>query len=1157
VLPDGITHIGRLLVADCINLTSVTIPNSVTSIGRFAFRGAGLASITIPGSVTYIEDRAFADCSNFTLTVEWNNPIDASDVFSSANGYSYKFNFSGCILIVPAGTRAAYKAAAGWKGFETIIDHGDLSLNVPSVEFAATNPAGRSVAITTNYDWTATKNPAGASWFTITPGSGAATANSFTVATVGNNPNEAGKKAEIIVANGYSSDTIKVIQIGSSTAPFGIAPATPLSFDYNETTTTRRIDVTASVPWTVEKDVPWIILNPASPSGNGAGHFTIGVAKNSGAARSGKVTVTNTITLENKTINVIQDFAPTDISVDVTSIEFPSIIGKDSVVVTVTSYYDWNIRRNPTSPYWFEMEPRFGTAAANSFTVKPMINNTTSRAFEAEIIITNEYESDTIKVTQFGNTMFDVTAGPLTFGCDETTTTRSIEVTTAGDVYWTAEKDSSWIILNPTSASGNGVGHFTIGVAKNYGTLRSGKVTVTNTVTQEKKTITVVQNAALPSLDVSGDNLHFTFSPMAGQPVTITGNVSWTARVEIDPEDQVGWLTATPLLGYGGEEVLTVTALVNTGEERTGTITITSVVGDTVIHVTQDAAPIIGAHLEVSPTALSFKNNDTEVKTVNITSNIAWKISVDPADAAWVILTDASLTGADNSYFNVYVLPNGGAEREAAIIVAPSVAIAGVVAKTIHVTQDATSSGVDMNPGSLAFGANESMKKRVSVTVNGHYRVTERDAWLTIDPLYPEGDGYGYFHVSAAENPGSERIGKITVENGNKSIVYQVRQTAAQYLRLYDVDTIYFEANESLTQSVAVNSNANWTVSSNVSWVTIPVESGRGNGNFYAVAETNTGDERKGTISITCSGKSYTVHVKQKASPVVRFKDGNIYYYGSNRNNMTVEVTSAGDALYSGAITIPSTATDPASKRTYSVTKIGERAFYNCATVTSVTIGNSVVDIGDRAFAYCDHLASVKISNSVERIGEWAFSNCTNLASVEIPRSVSRIMTGAFNGCIKLTSISIPSTVNEIASMAFSACSKLTTMHVYWSTPPHVPNISTDFSDYSNCTLYVPYGKRRDYIYAWYWSNFVDIIERSTTGTDEVTTESSVTVRAEAGRLHVDSPSAETVYVYSFTGKLLYTAAKATGQATFDLHAEKLLIVRGSSGWAKKLMVNY
>ncbi len=64
-----VTSIGNLAFFNCKGLTSVTIPNSVTSIGSGGFANCGLTSITIPNSVTSIGRGAFADCGLTSITI--------------------------------------------------------------------------------------------------------------------------------------------------------------------------------------------------------------------------------------------------------------------------------------------------------------------------------------------------------------------------------------------------------------------------------------------------------------------------------------------------------------------------------------------------------------------------------------------------------------------------------------------------------------------------------------------------------------------------------------------------------------------------------------------------------------------------------------------------------------------------------------------------------------------------------------------------------------------------------------------------------------------------------------------------------------------------------------------------------------------------------
>ena len=105
---------------------------------------------------------------------------------------------------------------------------------------------------------------------------------------------------------------------------------------------------------------------------------------------------------------------------------------------------------------------------------------------------------------------------------------------------------------------------------------------------------------------------------------------------------------------------------------------------------------------------------------------------------------------------------------------------------------------------------------------------------------------------------------------------------------------------------------------------------------------------------------------------------------------------------------------------------IADRTFYECRSLTSVTIPDSVTSIGEGAFSECRSLTSVTIPSSVISIGEYAFSQCSSLTSVMISNSVTSIGGYAFAWCSSLTSVTIPSSVTSIGGSAFYDCSSLT-----------------------------------------------------------------------------------------------------------------------------------
>ena len=112
----------------------------------------------------------------------------------------------------------------------------------------------------------------------------------------------------------------------------------------------------------------------------------------------------------------------------------------------------------------------------------------------------------------------------------------------------------------------------------------------------------------------------------------------------------------------------------------------------------------------------------------------------------------------------------------------------------------------------------------------------------------------------------------------------------------------------------------------------------------------------------------------------------------------------------------------------YSVTSIGDSAFQDCGSLTSIVIPDSVTSIGYSAFYDCDSLTSVTIGDSATSIGDFAFGDCDSLTSVTIGDSVTSIGSYAFSECSSLTSIVIPESVTTIGSRAFYDCTSLTSI---------------------------------------------------------------------------------------------------------------------------------
>ncbi len=236
-------------------------------------------------------------------------------------------------------------------------------------------------------------------------------------------------------------------------------------------------------------------------------------------------------------------------------------------------------------------------------------------------------------------------------------------------------------------------------------------------------------------------------------------------------------------------------------------------------------------------------------------------------------------------------------------------------------------------------------------------------------------------------------------------------------------------------------------------------------------------------------------------------------WYNFDDEYLTAKVTYQGvyynsyPDRYSGEVVIPSSVTY--NDQTYSVTCIGDGAFYECTGLTSITIPNSVTSIMSQAFQDCTGLTSVTIPNSVTSIGDYAFYGCSGLTSLSveagntvydsrnncnaiietstntlilgcknttIPNSVTSIGEMAFIGCTGLTSVTIPDSVTSIGSYAFAGCTGLTSVTNYATTPQSInSNVFYDVNK-STCVLNVPMESVSLYQAANVWKDFGNIV---------------------------------------------------------------------------------
>jgi all-beta uncharacterized protein/BACON domain-containing protein len=617
--------------------------------------------------------------------------------------------------IVVNGQRARIRQDAAACLFELLTTEQTVPATGGTGRITVTAPAGCA--------WSA---QADAAWVVLTGGTTGTGAGSVAY-TVASNAGTTTRSASIVVAG----QTIKITQQASASLP----PPTTLPANCSVTVTPKDVTFTAlgtnsssisvatvsSCEWSASSDSPWISLTGRA-SGAGNGSVTFSVASNTGAARSGGLTIGDqTVSVNQAAATVACAYTVTPLTTSVTA----SGGAGPPITIDTQTGCAWTASSNAM---WLSI-----TSATNG-------SGNASVAFSASAN-TGAARSGTLTVA--GQT---VTVSQPSASCSYSTNPSTIPVAAAGSAgssvsvtasaacAWTAASNVSWISI-ASGSSGTGNGTVIIAVAANSGAARSGTLTIAG------QSVTVNQAAASCSYTVNPTTLSVVAGGGATGPVTVTAaaGCTWTAT------SNVSWLTITAGASGTGNGTVSVSAAANTGGARTGTLT----VANQTITVNQAAT---ACFYSVTPTNVSMNAAGGSGAPISVAtaSGCAWTATT---SAGWItILSGATGTGDGSVSYSVQA--NTGSARTGTLTVA---------GQSVSISQSAPCS-YSISP------SNDTIDKAartgtVSVTTQSGcaWTAVSNASWITItNGSSGTGNGTVTFTVPA-NTTGSDRTGTLTI----------------------------------------------------------------------------------------------------------------------------------------------------------------------------------------------------------------------------------------------------------------------------------------------------------------------------------------------------------------------------------------------------------
>ncbi|MBQ7251141.1 MAG: leucine-rich repeat protein [Kiritimatiellae bacterium] len=750
-----------------------------------------------------------------------------------------------------------------------------LKLGTASQSVGPLAAKGLSVPVSTKTDWTAA---ADAGWLSVRTKNGRAGDGKLVYDVAANTGNA--RTGRIIVSAGGKALLFTVTQQARTLK----LSASKKVFSKNAATG-QKLGVTATVSWKAKSSAGWLKLKTASGKGNAT--IVYELAENKGAGRAATIAVTGggktaSFRVEQKgkdgsdpnavppTVGHFLQIDPANVTYSAEAVTNETALVMSDLPWTATTTNDW-ISLSGTNGSGFGMLT-YQVAANTDNHARTGTVTVAGGTLKAELILEQKGKADEppyLALSPTNRTAGAAAASNEAFWVE-------------ANVAWEVAVSDDWIDVNPSSGSGNGRVAYTM--AANPSTDgRTGTVTVYGGGLAGVFTLTQAGKAAAGTGSGSGagsgsgtivapaekklavhPSARSHGNEAASDAFQVESNVKWAAS----PSEN--WIVLDTKSGTSNG-IVKYSVARNTGDQRTGTITLKGGGLETAFAITQGGTvarpPRVPAQrgvLAVIPDTIELPDSsarDLRVSVITPTPGFAWKASV--PTTPWIHLKTTAGTGPGPLGFHVDENPDTWAQRFGYIYVRyPQVRCKIIQPPKVAVlTVSPTNHEVSWKGGT----------KTSKVTANVDWHASVNVDWISLKLAKTANGGTVSIAVEGNPDP-SPRQGVVTVTGGGLARKIFVNQEKTTILLVSPTNKTH--SCKADWGELGVRANVKWSASRNADWIVLKKVAGKGSANAhqleyirYDVKANNSTNARTGTITVSGGGKSVKVFVKQAAKP--------------------------------------------------------------------------------------------------------------------------------------------------------------------------------------------------------------------------------------------------------------------------------------------------